>query len=326
MANRNEVLYLSRADVMALDISMRQTITCVESAFLEKSRGEVEAPPKPGIHPQRDAFIHAMPAFLRHTGVAGIKWVSGFPNNPARGLPYISGLLILNDTKNGFPICVMDCSWITAVRTGAATAVAAKRLARGDSVVAGILGCGTQGRSNLEALAVVLEDLEEARAYDVSRRNLENYAEEMSSKLGLRVVPVDSPAKAVEDCDVVVSSGPILKDPTPSIKASWVKRGCFACPLDFDSYWTAEAMFTMDKFCTDDLEQLRYYRKQGYFAKIPAVYAELSELVSGQKAGRTKAEERIMAMHLGSAVSDVAVGKMVYARARRKNRGKWLEL
>jgi ornithine cyclodeaminase/alanine dehydrogenase len=325
MPRRNKILYLSRADVEALAIPMRQVVDAVESAFLEKAQGEVEAPPKPGIHPQHDAFIHAMPAFLRRSNVAGIKWVSGFPGNPGLGLPYISGLLILNDTKNGFPQCVMDCSWVTAKRTGAATAVAAKKLARGGSRVVGILGCGTQGRSNLEALMTVLNGLDEVRAYDTSRKNAENYAEEMSTEFRLRVVTVDSPREAVEGCDIVVSSGPILKTPTPLIKSSWVKKGCFACPLDFDSYWTADAMLSMDKFYTDDVEQLEYYRSQGYFARIPAIYAELSEVVSCQKKGRENPHERIMAMHLGSAISDVAVAKLIHQKALKEGSGSWLE-
>jgi ornithine cyclodeaminase/alanine dehydrogenase len=326
MVNRDKVLYLSRTDIEALAIPMHRIIDVVESAFLEKAKGEVEVPPKPGIHPQQDAFIHAMPAFLRHSNVAGIKWVSGFPSNNVQGLPYISGLLILNDTKNGFPTCIMDCSWVTAKRTGAATAVAAKRLARDDASVVGIIGCGAQGRSNLEALATTLSDLNEVRAYDISGKNGDNYAKEMSAKFRLRVIPVDSPREAVEGCDVVVSSGPILKKPTPSIKASWSKEGCFACPLDFDSYWTADAMFSMDKFYTDDLEQLEYYRNQGYFAKIPAVYAELCEVVSGQKSGREKPQERIMAMHLGSAISDMAVAGIIHQKALEERKGTWLEL
>jgi ornithine cyclodeaminase/alanine dehydrogenase len=96
-------------------------------------------PPKPGVHPRPDAFIHAMPAFLEGMGAAGLKWVSGFPRNPERGLPYISGLFILNDADTGLPLAVMDCTWITGVRTGAATAVAAKYLVRTESSTVGIV-------------------------------------------------------------------------------------------------------------------------------------------------------------------------------------------
>src|SRR4030042_1028614 len=87
-------------------------------------------PPKPGIHTQPDAFIHAMPAWSPSLRSAGMKWVSGYPENQKRGLPYITGLLVLNDVETGIPYAVMDCTWITAYRTGAATGLSAKYLAR----------------------------------------------------------------------------------------------------------------------------------------------------------------------------------------------------
>jgi ornithine cyclodeaminase/alanine dehydrogenase len=324
--NSVEVLYLSRRDVEKLSIPMKEVIQVVEKAFREKAEGQTEAPPKPGIHPQKDAFIHAMPAYVRRMRSAGVKWVSGFPENPRHGLPYISGLLILNSLKTGFPICVMDCTWITAKRTGAATAVAAKHLARLDSKVLGILGCGVQGRSNLEALTVVYKNLEEVKAYDINEENLHRYVEEMTTKHGLKVVPAASPRKAVENCDIVVTAGPILKRPQPIIKASWFKDGGFACPLDFDSYWKPEAMRSMDKFCTDDREQLTYYKKLGYFSNIPNVYADLSEIVSSKKPGRENHDERIMSMNLGLAIEDMATAILIYEEAKKTGVGKTLPL
>lgn len=216
-----ELLYLSRVDVQRLDVPITEVIHSIEKAFLEKAAGRVEVPPKPGVHPQKNAFIHAMPAYIPEMRSAGIKWVSGFPDNPKRGLPYISGAIILNDVETGRPVCVMDGTWVTAKRTGAATAVAAKYLAREDAKVLGIVACGVQGRSNLEALNVVCKELEDVRAYDISRSNLQRYVAEMSAKHGLDVVAVASPKKAVEGCDVVVTSGPILKNPSPVIEALW---------------------------------------------------------------------------------------------------------
>lgn len=326
MNSLGNVLYLSRAEIDKLKIPMAEVINVVEEAFREKARGNVEAPPKPGVHPQKDAFIHAMPAYIPKMRVAGIKWVSGFPENPKLGLPYISGLLILNDVENGFPICVMDCTWITAKRTGAATAIAAKYLAREDSKTFGVLGCGVQGRSNLAALITVCKDLEEVMAYDVSAENLRRYVQEMTIKHGVRVVPVDSPKKAVEDCDIVVTAGPILKNPKPVIEASWFKDGSFACSLDFDSYWKPEAMHSMNKFCTDDIEQLMYYRQQGYFRDIPEVYAELSRIISGKMRGRENSRERIMCMNLGLAIEDMATAKLIYEKAKKTDVGTKLPL
>ncbi|MFX1271571.1 MAG: ornithine cyclodeaminase family protein, partial [Promethearchaeota archaeon] len=125
--SENRLLYLSQADVIATGLTMSEIVDGLEVAFREKGKGRVEMPPKPGIHPgDGDNFIHAMPAYIPALKSAGMKWVSGFPENEKRGLPYISGLLILNDSETGLPISVMDCIWITAMRTGAATAVSAK--------------------------------------------------------------------------------------------------------------------------------------------------------------------------------------------------------
>ena len=113
----DSVLYLSRKDVVSTGLSMGEIIEALDAMFLEKGNGKVEMPPKPGIHTQPDAFIHAMPAYIPSLGSAGMKWVSGYPANQEKGLPYISGLLILNNPENGIPICVMDCAWVTAMRT-----------------------------------------------------------------------------------------------------------------------------------------------------------------------------------------------------------------
>ena len=110
------ILYLSRRDVEAIQLPMQEIIDALDEMFKEKGRGKVEMPPKPGIHTQPDAFIHAMPAYIPSLQAAGVKWVSGYPANQAKGLPYITGLLILNDPETGVPLAVMDCTWITAKR------------------------------------------------------------------------------------------------------------------------------------------------------------------------------------------------------------------
>lgn len=326
MSSLGEILYLSRSDVDKLDIPIMEIIQTVETAFREKAEGRVEVPPKPGIHPQENAFIHAMPAYIPGMNSAGVKWVSGFPGNPKKGLPYISGLLILNDPKTGIPICVMDCTWITAKRTGAATAIAAKYLARPNSQTLGILGCGVQGRSNLEALDAAYKGLREVKAYDINKKALQKYVKDMATKYETKVVPVDSPRKAVQDSDIVVTAGPILKRPQPSIEALWFKAGGFACPLDFDSYWKPEAMHSMDKFCTDDKEQLRYYKKLGYFRNTPVEHADLAEIISGKEPGRESSEERIMCMNLGLAIEDMATAIRIYENAKKAGIGITLPL
>jgi len=325
LSQTQQILYLSRADIEALNFRMENIIAAVEEAFKEKAAGRVEMPPKPGIHPVQDAFIHAMPAYLPGMPAAGIKWVSGYPDNFKLGLPYISGLIILNDPNTGLPISVMDAAWVTAKRTGAATALAAKYLARPDSKILGIIGCGVQGRSNLEALDAIM-NLEEVRAYDISSANLHRYVDEMTAESGLTIKAVNSPREAVEGSDIIVTAGPILKHPNATIEKSWVNVGVFACPVDFDSYWKPEAMLKMDKFYVDDTYQVEYYRSTGFFQNIPDIYAELGEVVAGRKPGRESADERIMSMNLGVAIEDMAVAVKIYKEAKRKGRGKALPL
>jgi ornithine cyclodeaminase/alanine dehydrogenase len=321
----HQLLYLSRADVEAVGLDMATVVRLVEDGFREKAASRVEMPPKPGIHPRPDAFIHAMPAFIGGLKAAGVKWVGGNPSNASRGLPYISGLIILNDVETCLPYAVMDCTWITGYRTGAATAVSAKYLARPDSRTAGILACGFQGRTNLMALATVFR-LDRALAYDIDVTVRDRFAAEMSAALDLDVVGVDEPRAAVVSSDLVVTSGPLLRQPNPTIQAGWLPPGAFASAVDFDSYWTPEALKQVDRLATDDHAQFQYYRRMGYFQHTPDPYADLGELVGRSKPGRQGSEERTMAMNLGLALDDMAVAPEVYRRARARNLGTWLAL
>jgi len=321
-----QLLYLSQFDVEAVGLTMAEIIDLLEVAFKEKGLGRVEMPPKPGIHPgEEDNFIHAMPAYIPAMNSAGVKWVSGYPENYKRDLPYITGLLILNDPKTGLPLSVMDCVWITAMRTAAATAVSARRLARPESSVLGILGCGVQGRTNTEALKVLFP-LERVMAYDLRPDAVESFAQSVTAELDLEVVPVDHPREAVSGCDLVVTAGPILKKPHATIQAGWLEEGAFASLVDFDSYWHPAALKEVDKFCTDDLPQLEHYRKAGYFQDIPPIHADLGQLVAGQKPGRQTVAERTIACNLGLALDDMAVAPALYRRAVEQGIGTWLAL
>lgn len=319
------LLYLSRTDVEAVGPDLPTIVGLLETAFREKGAGRVEMPPKPGIHTRPDAFIHAMPAWIPALRAAGVKWVSGYPANVQRGLPYISGLLILNDDETGLPLCVMDCTWITAYRTGAATALSAKYLARRESEVAGILACGVQGRTNLAALAALFP-LRQAFAYDVRSEVARRFAEEMSAQLGFEVIAVSRPRDAVAGCDIVVTSGPILRHPSPVIEAGWMKPGAFGSAVDFDSYWQPAAMAEMDHLSTDDHAQFAYYRQAGYFQQTPDPHSDLGELVAGLRPGRLNPDERTLAINLGLALDDLAVAPEVYRRARERGVGVELKL
>ena len=323
--NADTVLYLSRKDVEAIGLSMSEIVNALDSMFKEKGEGRVEMPPKPGIHTRKDAFIHAMPAYIPSLQSAGMKWVSGYPDNQRKNLPYINGLLILNDPDNGIPIAVMDATWITAQRTGAATAVSAKYLARQDSSSVGILACGVQGRSNLEALSCVFQ-IKKVKAFDVYPQVAEKFASEMAELVQVEIDIVDDPKEAVVGLDLVVTSGPILKNPDPTIEADWLAEGSFASPVDFDSYWKGDALRQADKLATDDVGQMRYYREAGYFKDTPQPYADLGEIAAGSKPGRENANERTICINLGLALDDMATAILIYKKARENGIGTQLPL
>lgn len=211
------------------------------------------------------------------------------------------------------------------MRTAAATAVAARRLARPESTILGILGCGVQGRTNTEALNVLFP-LQKVMAYDLDPLESRRFAEEMAGRFSLEVVPVDTPREAVSGCDMIVTAGPILKTPHATIQAGWWDEGAFASLVDFDSYWHPDALHEADKFCTDDLAQLQHYREAGYFQGIPPIHADLGELVTGKKPGRETGSERTIACNLGLAMDDMAVAPTLFTRAVEMGLGTWLPL
>jgi ornithine cyclodeaminase/alanine dehydrogenase len=266
-----------------------------------------------------------MPALISGMKAAGIKWVSGFPENYRRGLPYIHGLVILNDPDTGIPLSVLDATWITAMRTGAATALAARHLARPDSRSLGIIAAGVQGRSNLAALASVF-NLKQVKVYDLNPVAAEDFIREMEPRFDARFEQVTSPEMAVKGMDLVVTSGPILKRPQPVIRDSWLGEGSFCSPVDFDSYFTSSALKSMDKLATDDLAQLEYYRQIGYFRNTPTPYADLGEIITGQKPGRENPRERTMSINLGLALCDMVTASMIYRQAVSRKIGTPLPL
>lgn len=321
------IRYLSRAHVEAAAVTMEEVIDAVQTGFLEKGNGRVEMPPKPGVHPgQGDNFIHAMPASIPGLDAVGIKWISGYPANQARGLPYITGLLILNDPATGIPISVMDATWITGVRTAAASAVSARHLARPDSSELAILACGVQGTFHVDALRIVLPTLTTIRAFDPDPDRVAAFVAYVRRRHGIDVTVAPDPETAVRGADVIVTSGPILRTPHASINAGWMAPGAFASAVDFDSYWDPAALRELDLFTTDDVPQLEHFREMGYFRAIPPIHADLGQLVAGTRPGRTSADQRTMACNLGLALDDIAVAPLVLRAAEAKGLGTILPL
>lgn len=323
-----QLLYLSQQDVAEVGLSMSEIMEAVEGALQEKGRGHVQMPPKPGLHTNGDAFIHAMPAYIPAVRSAGIKWVSGYPDNPTRhDLPYITGLLVLNCPETGVPLAIMDCIWITAKRTGAVSGVAAKYLARKGSEVLAILATGAQARTQLEALALAVPTLREARCYDVRPNVLEQFISDMQPAVpNLKLAAADGPEAAVRGADIVVTAGPILKHPRPSVKAEWLKDGVLGLPIDFDSMWTGGALQDASKYYVDDIGQYEYYQMQGYFGQAPRVLGDLGDITTRKVPLRESDSEKIISMNLGLALEDMATAIRIYQKALERGMGKVLPL
>ena len=319
----NGILYLTREDILSIAPDDAEVIRVLKRMFLEKAAGAVEMPPKPGIHPLQDSFLHAMPAYVPSLEAAGIKWVSAYPGNPARGLPQVDGLIILNDPATGLPTAILDAGWVTAARTAAASAIAAEALARRNSEVLAILGCGTQGRSHLASLREVFA-LREVRAFDASPEAARHYAEEMEARHDIRVRSVATAEEAVREADLVVTAGPITKPAHATLTAASISQGVFVASVDFASYWSPDALACFDRIATDDLPQFALYRDLGYFAGMPDPDSELASLVSGDKAGRATPEQRTLSCNLGLALEDVVVAPLIVRRAEAAGIGRRL--
>lgn len=182
-----------------------------------------------------------------------------------------------------------------------------------------------QGKSNLEALSCLFE-IKKVVAYDIFPEVAVKFAREMSEVIKTDIEVVDSPQKAVIDLDFVVTSGPILKNPSPFIESDWLARGAFGSAVDFDSYWQGSALSQAEKIVTDDLDQMEYYRKTGYFKETPKAYADLGEIVSGKKPGRENENERIICINLGIALDDMATAILIYNKAKETGIGTKLPL
>lgn len=312
-----EFLYLSRKDVASLNISMKEIIEAVETSFREHGLKRVQMPPKPGVHSRPNAFIHAMPAYVPKVEALGMKWVSGYPQARKYGLPYIMGLLILNDAETGAPYCVMECGLETAMRTGAASAVAAKYLARENTENVAIVGLGEQGRWQLIALNEVL-NIKQVKVYDIVRKAQERYVSEMREKVDVNIIPTENARDAIVDADVVVTA--CSEDVVPFVEKDWLKEGVLCLPLELNMAYKDETIFSMDKIIVDDWKQTQEHAKLTG-RQIPKPYAELGEIVAGKKPGRENENEKIWDSNYGLAVHDVIVGKLIYEKAIKKGIG-----
>jgi ornithine cyclodeaminase len=260
----------------------------------------------------------------------GIKWIAGFPGNPARfGLPRGTGLTILNDADNGLPLAVMDCTLLSALRTGAVTGVGARALARPDSSSAAMIGAGVQARTQLEALKEVLPKLKEVRAYDVRREAAEAFAAEARERHGLEARAVDGAEKAVRGADVVVT---VTVADEPIVKNAWMAPGSFFSAVGSYQEEEFEVVSRSDLVVVDGLEHVLHREtpvialmiQQGLLARERVL--ELGAILCGEKPGRKDARQRVFFSPIGMAVEDICLSYRVFRLAEQKGIGTRLKL
>lgn len=321
MPASHRFIYLSRADVEAVDLPMSAVIEAVELAFREKANARSIMPAKHWIAPSALRFFSAMSSALPGAGMAGCKWQSGSPDNHKIGQPYITGQFILNSLETGLPLAIMDSTWITEMRTAAATAVAARSLVSKPPKTVAVLGCGLQGRRNLESLRVVFPGIAAVRAYDVAAEAAEKYRADMMAQHGVAVAVCSSPREAFSGADVVVTCGPIVPDAGRAAEASWLDQGAICVTLDYDCYWKPGELAKVDALFTDDVKQLEHTKLDGYFTTVPASVREVAGVVAGGEQGRTSANQRIVCINMGLALEDTATAGPIYRRAREKSLG-----
>ena len=322
MAKAEPILYLSNRDLEELGLSLGEIVPILEEMFRRKASGDTVQPPKIFFHRGGPRFYSSMVSSAPGLGYAGCKWQSGDPENPARGLSYIQGLFILSEDATGQPVAIMDSKWVTGNRTAAASAVAAKHLARRDARTIAILGCGLQGRKNLEALKAVLPSLARCQAYDVVAEREAAFVHETHDRWGVSVVGAGSAEGAVRGADIVITAGPIEEHRRATLMPEWLAAGSLTIALDYDSYVTDAAIAAADLVLTDDRGQIEDARqREGKFTGVRRIDAELADLLTTGRGRRTHEEQRVLVFNLGIALEDLATGVEILNRARKKKAG-----
>jgi alanine dehydrogenase len=318
-------LLLRKHEVAAL-LGLDECIAAIERVFKLQGEGNTTPPGVLGLH-TRDGGFHIKAGLLElDRSYFAAKANANFPHNVERfGLPLIQGIIVLCDGENGYPLAVMDSIEITVQRTGAATAVAARYLARPDSKVATICGCGNQGRISLRSLARILP-VEKVFAYDSDSTQAERFARELSEELRIDVEATRDLKNAVGQSDICITC-------TPSkqffLNRDFVAPGTFIAAVGADNPEKQElepSLLRGNKLVVDIMEQcasigeLHHALEAGIVMKTD-VHAELGEVVAGLKTGRTSSEEIIIFDSTGMALQDVMAAAIVYEKAVALGRG-----
>ena len=323
-------LILTRSDVRAL-LDYDSCITAIENAFRAQAEGSTIPAAVLATHVHGGGF-HVKTAGLKGDRLYyAMKINANFPANPAlRGLPTVQGVISLHDAVDGRLLALMDSMEVTTIRTAAASAVAAKYLARPDSRTATIIGCGVQGRSHLLALSRVVK-LERVFACDSNPSILESFVREMSNQLQSDII-------GVPDCRAYLSESDIIATCTPAREPILTRRdvsvGTFIAAVGADSESKSEIAPDLMSACTvvvDVLDQCAtfgdlHHAIDADVMSRESVHADLAQIVSGTRQGRSRAGEITLFDSTGTALEDVAAASLLYERALSSTRVSNVEL
>jgi len=318
---KHEILILGRRETEQL-LTVVEAIAAVEHAFKLKAQKKAIMPPKLYLDmPEFAGDFRAMPAYI--DGIAGLKWVSGYPNNHRYNLPTVMATIILCDPKTGRPLAIMNGEYVTNIRTGAAGGVAVKYLARSDSSVIGMIGAGMQARTQLLAISEVLPSIKEVKVFDQRRQVSQRYAQSMATELGINIRPVDT-IEAATDADIVVTTTPSRE---PVVKKHHIKPGTHINAIGADAKGKQElesSLLVSAKVVVDDIEQgshggeINVPLSEGQL-RIEQIYGTVGEIAANIKNGRENDDEVTIFDSTGLAIQDLACAKLIYEKARKSN-------
>ena len=327
------ILLLSRKDVESV-LTMEDCLVAVEAAFGELARGKAVMPQRSVIKIQEHAGLClGMPAFIGgDVNAVGLKFVTVYPDNPSKhDLPTTLGTLLLCDPATGKAVAVMDAGYLTAVRTGAASGVATKYLARDETPVCTIFGAGVQARKQLEAIALVRK-LEKVNVIDIAAESRKRFASEMSELLGIRVAGTEDVEGAVREADIVITAS---SSHDPVFDGDWLKPGTHVNNIgshspdarELDTKTVQRSRFVADLAQANLAEagDILIPIAEGAVTK-DHIYASLGEIVIGEKPGRQNPDEITVFKSCGLAIQDIATALAIYNAAKAKGIGTQVEI
>lgn len=319
----HKTLLLSREDIQRC-LDMRACLGIVEQVFRAHGEGEVVMPAKLSLNLEGvGGWVNAMPAYVGPFDAAGLKWVGGWGKNIEKGLPFIMGTILLIEPQTGLLLSVMEGGFITNLRTGAATGIAAKYLAKKDSAIVGLIGAGAQGRMQLRALSNVFS-LREVRIADIAPVALTGFVREMEREVGVPIKKAANNQEAVEGADVIVTattSGKVL------VKRAWVSRGAFVASIGSYPELDPQLILNAEKLVVDSWAQnqhrgeLSQLVREGLIGE-KGIHGEAGEVVAGKKPGRENEDEIIVACLIGLGSHDVGCARFAYEEAKKRGLGK----